>query len=117
MIKTGSTRWVLLIGNVAIKFPALWGWSNFLKGLLANMQERLMWNCSEMKDKLCPIVFSIPYGFLIVMRRAKVATVLDITEEQLYDYCQHEKWVLPVELKHDSFGYYKGKLVAIDYGN
>jgi hypothetical protein len=32
-------------------------------------------------------------------------------------FCNREDYVVPVEQKHDSFGRYKGKIVAVDYGS
>lgn len=116
MIHHGSSRLVILIGWLAIKLPHPWGWKRLLRGLLANMQERefsrLGW------PELAPVLFSLPGGFLVVMRRTYDPPPL----WRIHDY---ERWllaaeqrgkVLPVELKLSSFGLLNGEVVAVDYG-
>src|ERR1051325_9135184 len=65
----GTHRTVYLIGKYAIKRPVFVEWRLFLLGLLANMQEarfsKMGW------PELCPVVFSVPGGFLNVMRRTE----------------------------------------------
>jgi len=83
--------------------------------LLANMQEaefaRTGW------AELCPVVFSIPGGWLVVMRRAEM---LSDAEWQAFDpeaFCVGQERIIPAEFKKDSFGRLDGRIVAIDYGN
>jgi hypothetical protein len=67
--RTGVSRDVLCIGGWALKFPKLArGWRQFLIGLLSNMQERDL--SKRGWPKLCPVVFALPGGWLVVMRRA-----------------------------------------------
>lgn len=113
--KFGVTRNVFLIFNYAIKIPSISEWRLFLLGLLANMQEVAF---SKTKHyKLCPIVFYVPFGFLVVMKRCR-----ELTDDE-FDIAFFEKWVndeeflLPCELKSDSFGYLDDKIVVFDYGN
>lgn len=114
----GCTRTVLLLGPYAFKFPAMVEWRLFLLGLLANMQERIF---SRMgRPELCPVLFSLPGGWLVVMRRAKVLTdneFLDISENDMQEFINQPDYIVPAELKSDSFGWLDGKLVAVDYGN
>lgn len=114
--RTGITRTVLLIGPWVFKVPSLRyagdRWKGFLRGLLANMQER------ELSTRgfaiLCPVVASLPGGFLVVMRRAQPLS----NDEWSPFYAQ--QWIdrhgLPVENKRDSFGRIDGRIVALDYG-
>lgn len=122
VIRTGCTRIVVLLGSYAIKVPITTdGWRAFLKGLLANMQEvsfaRTGW------PELCPVLFSLPGGWLLVMPRVR-----EMTDEEFHslDYGEWIKagrdlkageWVVPVEAKSNSFGFFEGHIVAIDYGN
>lgn len=113
--QTGVTREVLLVGGYAIKIPKLiYGWRNFLQGLMANMQEvdfsRAGW------PELCPIVFAVPGGWLTVMRRARVMTESEWVEFDVDTFCNGSN-IIPAEPKHDSFGWLDGKIVAIDYGS
>jgi hypothetical protein len=117
MNKRGATRWVFFIGKLAFKIPSLYSYRNFLWGLLANMQEVEFHNIKEMKEKLCPVYFHLPLGFLIVMPKIRILLEGEISKEELIDFCtNNEFYSIPAEIKNDSFGYYKGKLVAIDYG-
>jgi hypothetical protein len=115
-LRKGSSRYVLLIGNLAFKIPSLHSWRNFLWGLLANMQEVDFSTVKDMQDKLCPIKFHIPLGFLVVMPRVRVLEYGEIDKSILEEFCKLDNGTIPAEIKYDSFGYYKGKLVAIDFG-
>lgn len=114
IIKTGITRHVILIGTFAIKVPHFeYGWEKFLFGLLGNMQETRF---SKTKDsRLCPILFSMPGGFLNIARRAELLDRNITTKE--YKKFKTGDIIIPVEKKSDSFGFLDGKLVAIDYGS
>ena len=116
LLRSGSTRWVLLIGRFAFKIPSLYSWKNFLWGLLANMQEVEFSRCCDMKDKLCPVKFYLPLGFLVVMPKVRILAKDELPKEMLEKFCIGQNFTIPAELKHDSFGYFKGKLVAVDYG-
>ena len=116
----GSTRIVVLTRRWAIKLPRPTEWRLFLHGLLANMQER-QW--SSLHDpRLCPVKWSLPGGWLVVMPRAEPISddawaVMNPEawcgerEEDEMPYC------IPVEAKRDSFGRLpNGRIVAVDYG-
>lgn len=117
-IAYGATRMVFLIGRYAVKVPFAYSWKHILLGLIANMQEvefsRAGW------PELCPVVWSIPAGFLVVMRRAA-----PLTEEQWDEFLPNIKdgWLVgddyyvPAESKINNFGLLNGRIVAIDYGN
>ena len=72
---------------------------------------------AKMKDeRLCPIIFYVPFGCLIVMLRCKPIT--DEQFQRVIDSDFREKpFLIPVESKIDSFGIFKEKIVAIDYGS
>jgi hypothetical protein len=120
-LRYGTTRTVLLIGCWAVKIPAFTEWRLFLQGLLANMQEATFSRAGW--PQLCPVLWSLPGGWLVVMRRTE-----PLTREQFLglDYAEWIKrgedlptgeWVIPVENKQDSFGHLDGVIVAVDYGN
>lgn len=116
LISTGVTRHVLLVGRVAVKWPRLnYGWRLFLQGLLANMQEREFSRAGW--PELCPVVWSIPGGWLVIMRRAQAVTADEFDSFDAAAWAQRQDYVIPVEAKADSFGWLEGQLVAIDYGN
>lgn len=105
--KRGITREVFLIGRWAIKIPSFRSWKLFLQGLLGNMQEK-QW--SGFDERLCPVVFYTPGGFLSIMPRA---TPIECINDEYLSICDS----LPVEKKLCSFGLLNGKIVAVDYGS
>ena len=114
--RQGITREVFLIGRWAFKFPRIVsGWRMFLCGLLANMQERSF--AAAGWPELCPVVFSIPGGWLVVMRRARPLTPEEWSNFRPYDFCEKGDHVIPAETKLDSFGVLDSRIVAVDYGN
>jgi len=117
----GTTRTVYLVGRYAIKVPVFNNWNLFLHGLLANMQEAAF---SGLKwSQLCPVLFSIRGGWLIVMQRAEPLTIEEFSELDYAEYIKGGKdlpkgeWIIPVEDKLSSFGKLDGNIVAVDYGS
>ncbi len=111
----GTTRAVFLTRRLAFKVPTPSHWQNFLLGLLGNMQERQFSTAGW--PELCPVLFSLPGGFLVVMARAEPLTDLEWSMLEYERYVDREDYRVPVENKRSSFGVYRGKIVAIDYGN
>lgn len=114
--RQGATRIVVLTRRHAIKIPNVCdGWRLFLSGLLANMQERrvsaLGW------PELCPVNWSIPGGWVVVMPRAKVLSDGEFFAFDVKGFVEQQDYTLPVETKPNSFGWIDGRIVAIDYGN
>ena len=109
----GATRAVLLVGRLAVKVPRISTWRTFLNGLLANMQEREFARTGW--PELCPVVFSVPGGWLLVMRRAEPLSDAEWCTVHP-EWADREEYAVPVEMKRDSFGVLDGRIVAIDYG-
>lgn len=65
--------------------------------------------------ELCPVLFSVPGGWLLVMRRAKPLSDAEWCSVHP-EWGYREEYVVPVEMKRDSFGVLDGRIVAIDYG-
>lgn len=120
-VKFGCTRYVILTKKYAVKIPQFrYSWRLFLLGLLANMQEKLLWTTKD--DRLCPILFSITGGWIIIMPRCKPINRqeffdLDIKRFWTENIENNNEWYVPVENKEDSFGWHNEKIVAIDYGS
>lgn len=114
IIRHGVTRIVILVGPWAIKIPNFFRWEMFLHGLLCNRNEAI-W-ASTGWPEFCPIVFSVPGGFLNVMKRVQPfrGTVPDGWFQRFVD---KPKYRVPMEQKDNSFGFLDGRLVAIDYGD
>lgn len=113
-MKQGATRWVFLTKKWAIKIPRLSRWRTFLWGLLGNLQEvefsRL--NC----DRLCPVKFSLPLGFLVVMPRVQEMTPEEFDRFDYDEFIKMKGGIIPAEPKPSSFGWLGDKVVCIDYG-
>ena len=109
----GATRIVLLVGPYAIKIPSILEWRLFLLGLLANMQERAFSKLGW--PELCPIIGSVPGGWLVIMRRAREMTPDEF--DLFRQFCEESEHDIPTEYKSTSFGWLDGKPVVIDYGN
>jgi hypothetical protein len=114
--REGTTRIVFVSTTRVFKVPNFMsGWRLFLCGLLANMQERqfgaLGW------DELCPVFWSIPGGWLVVMPRARVMSDAEFASFDVTEFCEREDYVVPAEHKSNSFGFLENRIVAIDYGN
>lgn len=120
-IVSGATRHVILTRRWAVKIPRLTHWRLFLEGLLANMQERMFWR--QLRDRrLCPVRWSLPGGWLVVMHRA------DEMSEEAYAtfdpvaFCAPDPqcefaFEVPAETKRENYGIYRGRIVAVDYGS
>jgi hypothetical protein len=133
IIRTGATRWVLLIGRYAVKFPSLYSYRHFLQGILGNEQETFWYKSFKWTGKLCPVLFCFPGCFFIVMPRVRVMTDDEAKEIWGLPPCNFdgsptpcdeflriepgEESIFPAEKKSDSFGWLDGKLVIIDYGS
>lgn len=112
-VKSGASRTVLLIHSYAFKLPRIGGgWRAFLLGLLSNLRERELGRKRE--EHLCPVKFSVPGGWLVVMPRVKPLgemdydTLANITAGPLRTA---SSW----DFKPCSFGWLNGRIVAVDY--
>ena len=124
MILTGGvTRRVLLIGNYAVKVPRWrYGWRMFLTGLISNMAETRFKSLSD-HFHLCPVLFSIPGGWLNIMPRCTLLT--DREWDNICARCNPEndptmiitEWYgFDCDFKRDNFGVLDGRVVLLDYG-
>lgn len=113
----GCTREVFLVGPWAIKIPQFrYEWRHFLQGLLANMQE-VQWWTNFPQPQLCPVLWGLPGGWLIIMKRAQPLTRDQFDSIDLKAWCDRGDWIVPAEIKLDSFGWIGDQLVAVDYGS
>jgi hypothetical protein len=111
MIKKGSTRWVIQFKSIVIKIPSFRNWKDFLYGLIHNMEENRWSKWNDNYDNVfCPVLFSFPGGFFNIMPYCYSLTGIEFKDIDFSDYKD-----LPVENKHDSFGWYQDKIVVIDY--
>jgi hypothetical protein len=114
--RTGCTRTVILIGGWAIKIPNFMdGWFYGLKGLLANLQEIALSQAGW--PELCPVKFSLPGGWLVLMPAAIEMTDDEFLHFDARYFCEKPGYVIPAEHKANSFGHLNGRIVVIDYGN
>lgn len=120
--RQGAARIVILTKRFAFKLPNFIGykggrWKLFLSGLLANGQEKLFWTQGGYPE-LCPVLFSLPLGFLIVMPRVDVLEDDEFSVWDVREFCTKKDYCIPAEEKANSFGRLgDGRIVCIDYGN
>lgn len=118
-IKKGTTRTVILVGSYAIKVPRFWHqysghrWKIFLRGILANIDESFWWKCAFQKEKLCPVLWKSPLGFILVMKRAEPLTEEEYDKEKF----ENEFKLLPLDNKMINFGKVENRIVLIDYAD
>ncbi|QIN97808.1 hypothetical protein PhiZZ30_147 [Serratia phage PhiZZ30] len=123
LIKSGGTRWVLLTRKYAIKFPIPKTWKYFVQGMLSNLTEG-QWKGYDNKH-LCPIAYSNRFGLMVVMHKAEPVEDKELFKsdlQKLYndvdgDECRTlDRDFFEYDAFPKNFGYYKGRLVKIDYG-
>lgn len=118
LVKKGSTRVVIALGSVVIKLPRAYSWAHFLRGMLANLNERLFWK--ELKHpRLARVYYADIFGLVLVMERAGVILNDSDNEEKavvrFFDEC--ESVGLPVDRKASNIGYFSAfGYKLIDYG-
>jgi hypothetical protein len=117
--RRGVTRFVILTRRYAIKIPRFWWhntfrWDMFLHGLLGNMQEAEFGKTGW--PELCPVLWSVPGGWLIVMPRCEPLE-RELTGAEYEALVDRTDYRVPAENKQDSWGYLNGRLVALDYGD
>ena len=116
LVSTGVAREVILVGPWAVKIPKLrYGWRNFLQGLIANMNEAT-WGRSGYEG-LCPVLFTLPGGWLLIQRRATPLTCAEWCSLDQESFLDRGDYLIPAEWKRDSFGRINERIVAVDYGN
>jgi hypothetical protein len=109
----GHNRLVLLVGRWALKFPTpVRNWRDFLYGLLNNINETHRSRSGN--QALCPVLWSVPGGFLVVMPRVRVFSEEEYTPEQARAFAEANS--VPGEHKADSYGLLNGRVVCVDYG-
>ena len=121
-VESGCFRRVFLFWGLAVKVPQTYSWRNFLTGLLTNMSERRIWRKwpAELRGRLCPVLFSDPLGFVVIMPRLRLLSYEELghafpSRKAFYGAVRSEGLAIPVERKADSWGWFKGRVVAIDY--
>jgi hypothetical protein len=105
---------VFLVGPFAVKVPSFYSWQTFLWGLLSNLQERTFSQTAW--PELCPVLFSLPGGWLVIMRRAEPLSEATFSAFDYDGFSNLPEYRVPVEHKRDSFGLFDGRIVAVDYG-
>ena len=118
-ISKGATRNVLIFKQFVIKIPTIKEYRLFLKGILANLQEK-KWSGHHID--LAKVLFCSKFGLFLIMERADViSNNIDWASFQLmikskYQYDNLQDFLLS-DLKPSNWGYIRDHLVKIDYGN
>lgn len=116
-VKYGSTRTVLLMGKYALKIPSTVEYRLFLLGLLGNLQEKRF---SDSDPRLCPVIFSMPFGLMNIMPRARKLSrdeFFALDYKAFVDSSNGQYSISDMtERKMDTFGWLNGRIVVVDYG-
>lgn len=118
IISSGSTRIVILIAGVAIKFPSIKGGiKNFLYGMISNITER---SWSKIEQGMPTVYFCDYLGLISISKRyARVRHnglfFVDLVELSVKSKIHADFW--NYDAKPENFGYDKGvRLIKIDCG-
>lgn len=127
----GTTRLVFVFKKFVVKIPNFtYCFLHFLKGMVANINETQCWKYSKYtksSELLCPVIYGC--SLFLIMKKADVLShireVREMTnigninpEDELRE--RYGAWIeagYGGDDKADNYGYYKGKLVKIDYGS
>ncbi len=129
----GITRTVFVFKTFVVKIPKIrYGYRNFLRALLSNIDEGNIWNNLKYTPEIdryglfCPVIWHTKTGFILIMKRADVerhceemVSLLEMEEsrrEALQKY--YKKWIdqgYGGDDKPDNYGYINNKLVKVDY--
>jgi hypothetical protein len=117
MIRCGSTRAVLPIGPWAFKISRS-KYGARCNRYEADLYRRCRTSRPERQLMLCPVLWSLLFGWLLIARRAETP----ITQGQLADRKAHafDEWGVgddeyPFEWKPTDWGILDGRIVAVDY--
>ena len=82
------------------------------------MRERNCWKHWKLStDKLCPILFGLPGGWMNIMKKARVMTDEEFLNFEWEKFCVINKHAyIPGEAKPDCYGWIDDKVVVIDFG-
>lgn len=135
--RTGITRIVFEFKTFVIKIPNFsYSWRHFLTGIIANISENIAWknadkcdiflvtnyfgNYEKRSDLLCPVKWCSWGGWFLIMEKAdmerhenEVRSLPD--DSSKFSYSNWINSALAGDDKADNYGYYKNRLVKIDY--
>jgi len=117
MIGKGTTRTVVVLGPIALKF------ARSERGRRCNRFEADLYRrvCERRRAMLCPILWCAPLAIVVAMATAKPLT--EAERDQLWETDGFPDWDCmppnddgePFEWKPSDWGQLDGRLVALDY--
>lgn len=114
--KQGVTRLVFIFRRFVIKIPNFTvQHDHFLSGCCANWNERKRWKifhpCNDVDfgKKIAPTLFCSWFGLIQIQARCEILH-RHLSEEEV-EYFKD----VTTDIKCQNFGYYKGRLVCVDY--
>lgn len=116
--RKGVTRVIIELDTVVIKIPKPWIWNHFLRGILANINERRTWEYNSGKYEkgishlLCPVLWTSWGGWILVMRRA---VPLSREDWDVVTISEHVKY-FPGDDTLSNYGWLNARPVKFDYG-
>lgn len=105
---------VFVFRGFVVKVPRMRNHYHFLQGACANWSERWYWkqmrNCAPFGEMVVPTLYCSWFGMIQIQARA-AALDRELTDEEKEKFC-----FITTDNKGVNFGYYKFRLVCIDYG-
>lgn len=118
MKRNGVTRLVFVFEKFVVKIPNFsCQHDHFLIGCVANWSERKQWKHwrkvkSQRTEMLCPTIFCSWFGLIQIQRRVKILSDDSFLTPRQVDSFKD----ITTDIKPQNFGFYKGRLVCVDYG-
>lgn len=117
----GTTRIVIVLKNIVVKIPNFtFCWTNFVQGILANINENETWKYnsgqyeSGKSHLLCPVKWCSWGGWILIMEKVDEL----ITEDNCHSWdCSKHKECFGGDDTISNYGVLQGRLVKIDYAN
>jgi len=115
--KHGITRFVLLIGNFAIKMPRAKNHLHFLQGCYSNYSERIFYKTFKnytgdfkYQNYVAPSYFCSIFGLIQIQKRC-IENKRELTDEEIELFSSFGI----SEFKPCNYGYINSNLVVLDY--
>lgn len=118
-IHKGMTRIVFAFKHFVVKFPRLcYGHQHFLKGCCSNWNERTL--CKDFKYfegepnlyfMVAPSLYCSVFGLFQIQVKCspKLEDIIEAEKKLYFSICGSDN-------KKENFGWYRGRLVCLDYG-
>jgi hypothetical protein len=113
--RSGSQRFAIVCGPIAIKLPRL---SRLRQGMRANRMETRIWREGWQRKypELCPVLAGLPFGIALIMPAVRTMSPLELQAfRDSGAFPDHDPDPELYESKGGEWGYLHGRPVIVDY--